>query len=50
MGESDLKRRYDWTTNANYEIGIGMSGVSAISYTLNSCGRHERFACSLRIS
>ena len=35
-------------TNANYEIGIEMSGVSAISYTPNSCGRHERSGCSLK--
>jgi len=36
--------------NADHDIGIEMSGVSAISYTPNSCGRHEKSACSWRIS
>lgn len=35
--------------NANYGIGSEMSGVSAISYTPNSCGRREKFECSSRI-
>ena len=36
--------------DTNYDVGSEMSGVSAISYTLNSCARHEKFAYSLRTS
>ena len=38
------------STDTDYEIGIETSGVSVTSCTLNSCGRHEKFACSSRIS
>jgi len=37
-------------SDPNYDIGIETSGVSAISYTPNSCGRRGKFACSLKIS
>lgn len=36
--------------DANCTIGTEMSGVSGNFYTLNSCARHEKSACSLRIS
>lgn len=41
------------TTNeadADSNIGTEMNGVFGISYTLNSCARHGKFAHSSRIS
>jgi len=36
--------------NTNCDTGTETSGVSAISYTLSSCEKREKFVCSLRIS
>ena len=45
-GSNTIVSRVD----ANYYIGIEMSGVSVISCTLSFCARHGKSACSLKIS